>query len=42
MEGLKMARKKFDIQAWMQKVAEARQCARAVWRNGRVVEVVVR
>jgi len=37
-----MAKKKFDMQAWMLKVAESKRCARAVWRNGRVVEVVVR
>jgi hypothetical protein len=33
---------KFDMQAWMVKVAESKQCARAVYLNGKVVEVVVR
>lgn len=32
---------RFDLQAWMNKTAESKRCSRAVWRNGRAVEVVV-
>ena len=31
-----------DVGEWMLKVAESKQCSRAVWLNGKVVEVVVR
>jgi hypothetical protein len=31
----------FDMQAWMQRMAESKRCLRAVWKNGRVVELVV-
>jgi hypothetical protein len=33
---------KFDMQAYMQKLVESRKCARAVYLNGRVAEVVIR
>jgi hypothetical protein len=31
-----------DLTDWMQKIADSKRCSRAVWQNGRVVEVVVR
>jgi len=33
---------KFDLQTWMQKMAESKQCARALYQNGRVVEITMR
>lgn len=32
----------FNLQTWMQKMAGSKQCKRATWQNGRVIELVLR